>query len=138
MIDLIRYPLREEWAPLMRRAVSETAQLHDSVAAIIEAVQKDGDAALRAFAEKFDHVVLTDLRVSEVEMEEAKCALSDELKAAIDVAAENIACFHQAQNLHIYESAIRHRNPKCTGTYSFHKYNPFRSTSIILSVITSV
>lgn len=97
MIDLIRYPLREEWAPLMRRAVSETAQLHDAVAAIIDAVKKDGDAALRAFAEKFDHVVLTDLRVSEAEMEEAKCALCDELKAAIDVAAENIACFHQAQ-----------------------------------------
>ena len=97
MMELIQYPLREEWGALMRRAVSETAQVHDTVAAIIEAVKTEGDAALRRFAAKFDHTTLADLRVSEAEVEEAKQALTDELKAAIDVAADNIARFHQAQ-----------------------------------------
>lgn len=96
-IQTIKYPSRAEWPELMKRAVADTRELHDTVANILAAVRNDGDKALRDFAERFDKVALNDLRVSEAEIEAAKEMLSDELKMAIDVAAANISKFHSAQ-----------------------------------------
>lgn len=96
-LNTIKYPARSEWDELMTRAVADTRELHDTVASILEAVKRDGDSALRIFAERFDKVTLTDLRVSHAEIEEANSALSPELKEAINVAAHNIAQFHSAQ-----------------------------------------
>ncbi len=96
-LNTIKYPARGEWAELMKRAVADTSELHKTVADILEAVRRDGDEALKVFAERFDKVVLSDLRVSKEEIEEAKNALSPQLKEAIDVAAQNIAKFHHAQ-----------------------------------------
>lgn len=96
-IQTIKYPSRGEWSELMKRAVADTRELHDTVANILAAVRNDGDKALRDFAERFDKVALNDLRVSEAEIEEAKGMLTDELKKAIDVAAANISKFHSAQ-----------------------------------------
>ncbi|MDO4971617.1 MAG: histidinol dehydrogenase [Bacteroidales bacterium] len=96
-MQTIKYPSRAEWPELMKRAVADTRELHDTVANILAAVRNDGDKALRDFAERFDKVALNDLRVSEAEIEAAKEMLSDELKMAIDVAAANISKFHSAQ-----------------------------------------
>lgn len=96
-IQTIKYPSRAEWPELMKRAVADTRELHDTVANILAAVRNNGDKALRDFAERFDKVALNDLRVSEAEIEAAKEMLSDELKMAIDVAAANISKFHSAQ-----------------------------------------
>lgn len=96
-IQTIKYPSRGEWSELMKRAVADTRELHDTVANILAAVRNDGDKALRDFAKRFDKVELNDLRVSEAEIEEAKGMLTDELKKAIDVAASNIEKFHSAQ-----------------------------------------
>lgn len=96
-IQTIKYPSRGEWSELMKRAVADTRELHDTVANILAAVRNDGDKALRDFAERFDKVALNDLRVSEAEIEEAKGMLTHELKKAIDVAASNIEKFHSAQ-----------------------------------------
>lgn len=96
-IQTIKYPSRAEWPELMKRAVADTRELHDTVANILAAVRNDGDKALCDFAERFDKVALNDLRVSEAEIEAAKEMLSDELKMAIDVAAANISKFHSAQ-----------------------------------------
>ncbi|MDO4511509.1 MAG: histidinol dehydrogenase, partial [Bacteroidales bacterium] len=96
-LNTIKYPSREQWPELMKRAVADTRELHDTVADILANVRLNGDKALREYAERFDKVTLDSLRVSEAEIEEAKTALPEELKAAIDVAASNIAKFHQAQ-----------------------------------------
>ena len=99
MLETIKYPAKAQWAELMKRAVADTAELHDTVAGILANVKANGDQALKEYASRFDKVELASLRVSDAEFEEAKSALSDELKDAIDVAADNIARFHEAQRM---------------------------------------
>ena len=49
------------------------------------------------YEEKFDKVVLASLAVSEEEQQEAENLVSEDLKAAIRLAKQNIETFHAAQ-----------------------------------------
>ena len=60
-------------------------------------MRQEGDAAVKAYEEQFDKVVLQDLLVSPAEMAEVEQAVSAELKAAIQRAKSNIERFHAAQ-----------------------------------------
>ena len=74
-----------------------TASVSDIVADIIATVKKDGDKALRFYAEKFDGAKLDALEVTE---EEWACALEKadkNLIAILKEAAENIRVFHEKQ-----------------------------------------
>ena len=82
---------------LLRRPAQITSSTTASaVAAIINEVRDNGDAALRAFGERFDGVELAGFTVSDAEFAEAESALLPDLRAAIDEAAERIAVFHEA------------------------------------------
>jgi len=84
-------------AQLLRRPAQLTSSTTaNAVAAIIGEVRDSGDAALRAYAERFDGVELVDLAVSEAEFTQAQSQLSPALANAIDEAAERIAAFHRA------------------------------------------
>ncbi|HEY5850204.1 MAG TPA: histidinol dehydrogenase [Lysobacter sp.] len=96
---------REDWsrlgdaerAQLLRRPAQRTSAVTaTAVAAIIEEVRDNGDAALRAFALRFDGVELDDLRVGRDEMRAASSSLAPTLRQAIDEAAARIALFHEA------------------------------------------
>ncbi len=67
------------------------------VADIIADVRKNGDAALRAYSEKFDGAKLDSLEVSAQEIDAAFAALEPEFVAIIEEAAENIREFHRHQ-----------------------------------------
>ena len=75
----------------------DTGRLHIQVRGILDDVKANGDVAVLKYEETFDHVQLTSLAVTEAEMEEAERLVSEELKAAIKLAKENIAKFHEAQ-----------------------------------------
>ena len=60
-------------------------------------VRTRGDEAVKEYEERFDHAVLTSLAVTEAEIDEAERLVSEELKAAIVLAHENIHQFHAAQ-----------------------------------------
>ena len=75
----------------------DTGRLHIQVRGILDDVKANGDVAVLKYEETFDHVQLTSLAVTEAEMEEAEGLVSEELKAAIKLAKENIAKFHEAQ-----------------------------------------
>lgn len=96
-VKLISRPDRSSWPELMKRAVADTAELHDTVSGIIAQVKAGGDDALRAFSLKFDKCSLTSLEVSPAEFTEAESLVPDDLKQAIRAAAANIATFHKAQ-----------------------------------------
>lgn len=96
-VKLISRPDRSSWPELMKRAVANTAELHDTVSGIIAQVKAGGDDALRAFSLKFDKCSLTSLEVSPAEFTEAESLVPDNLKQAIRTAAANIATFHKAQ-----------------------------------------
>ena len=93
----ILYPQPNEWPLLTERPHIDTTQLTETVLAVLNDIRRDGDDAVRRYEEKFDHVVLEQLLVSEEEMQEAEQLVSAELKEALVLAHRNIAKFHEAQ-----------------------------------------
>lgn len=67
------------------------------VADIIYDVRKNGDAALKAYEEKFDKVKLENLQVSQEEIEEAMASVEADFIRVLEHAASNIREFHSAQ-----------------------------------------
>ena len=77
--------------------VNPTASVEGIVAEIIAEVIKNKDAALYAYAEKFDKVKLTALEVTQEEIERAYENADKAFVAILEEAAENIRLFHQKQ-----------------------------------------
>ena len=94
---LITNPDKNQWANLLKRPTLDTESLFDTVKAIIERVKTEGDRAVLDYETQFDKVSLSSLSVSAQEMDEAETLVSDELKAAIRLSAQNIETFHAAQ-----------------------------------------
>ncbi len=94
---LLKKPSREEWPAIMQRPLLDDTELTKKVSAILAAVRTGRDQALRAYARQFDGVELTDIQVSQAEMEEAASQVPGSLQEAITVARENIGRFHAAQ-----------------------------------------
>lgn len=94
---LIDYPEKSQWQELLKRPVMNTKNLFGVVQGIIGRVKAEGDEAVREYERQFDKVELTTLAVSPEEFEEAEQRVSEELKAAIRLAADNIAAFHASQ-----------------------------------------
>ena len=67
------------------------------VAEIIENVRKNGDKALYEYCEKFDKAVLSSLRVSEEEIDEAVNSVEPKFLEILKKAAANIRKFHEKQ-----------------------------------------
>lgn len=63
---------------------------------IIERVREEGDAALRAYAREFDDVDVGNIDVTD-DAERAYEAVDDDVRSAIETAAENIEVFHERQ-----------------------------------------
>ncbi len=82
---------------LADRAENISPEIMNTVSEVISNVRKNGDAALREYTEKFDKVKLDSLYLSEAEKEALIAKVPDELKSAIDEAAENIYAFHEKQ-----------------------------------------
>ena len=64
---------------------------------IIDDVRRRGDEALREYTAQFDKAELTDLRVSDDEIEAAVAEVGDEFRTAIATAALAIEDFHQRE-----------------------------------------
>ena len=92
-----KHPTRQEWAELLQRPTKDATQLNETVAGVLREIRQRGDAAIREFEERFDHVQLEALAVSEEEMQEAETLVSPELKQALELAHRNIYTFHAAQ-----------------------------------------
>ena len=99
----ILYPQPNEWPLLTERPHIDTTQLTETVLAVLNDIRRDGDDAVRRYEEKFDHVVLDQLLVSEEEMQEAEQLVSADLKDALVLAHRNIAKFHEAQRFEAIE-----------------------------------
>ena len=98
-MEIIIKPRKEEYQVLLQRPHREAADLNALVSSVLEDVKKRGDAAIREYELKFDHVQLHDLQVTDTEIRQAASILKNELKYAISSAYENIARFHQAQRM---------------------------------------
>ena len=74
-----------------------TASVSDIVSGILENVAKNGDAALKEYAQKFDGVVLDNLEVTADEIDAAYQKADKTFVAVLEEAAKNIREFHSKQ-----------------------------------------
>ena len=96
-MQIIRYPSKEDWAGITERPAIENGMLRKQVGKIIADVKKNGDRSLKRYAKKFDGVDLKQIAVGQHEIIAAENNVSASLKAAINVAIENIKRFHAQQ-----------------------------------------
>jgi histidinol dehydrogenase len=82
---------------LRRPAQRDAAAIKEAAQGIIDAVRREGDAAVLALTEKFDEVRLDSLRVSQQEFSDAERALNAGQIGAIERAIANVRRFHAAQ-----------------------------------------
>ena len=94
---IVKYPPINLWPDLVKRPQMDMSSLNATVAGVLSDVRENGDSAVIRYEEKFDHVKLDSLRVSEREMHEAEDLVDEELKEAIQLAHSNIHCFHLSQ-----------------------------------------
>ena len=73
------------------------SNVEDVVSEIISDVRKNGDAALREYARKFDKAELDALEVTQAEIDEAFDAVEPEFLEILKEAAANICAFHEKQ-----------------------------------------
>ena len=75
----------------------ENLDVEATVREIIEKVKEEGDEALRAYSEKFDHVVLSELHVSDQVINEAFDKIDKDVFTALENAKANIESYHKQQ-----------------------------------------
>ena len=93
----ITLPPTIDWATLTERPAAEKATLEVLVKEIFDAVRTKKDEAVLTYGEKFDKVKLNSLEVNKEDLSNAKNLISENLKAAINIAKNNIEKFHLAQ-----------------------------------------
>ena len=96
-MKIIRYPQPSQWQDLVARPHLDVSQLNSTVAAILDDIRQNGDKAVMAYEEKFDHARLQSLAVTQEEFEEARTLVDDDLYDALMLAHHNIEAFHAAQ-----------------------------------------
>ena len=90
-------PAAERQALLQRPALSQKPDLTRAVSGIIDAVRRDGDAALRRLTEKYDGVALESIRVPDADMAAVPSRLGPGVLPALERARQQIETFHKAQ-----------------------------------------
>lgn len=96
-MKIFKHPQPCEWADIVERPHMDVSSLNATVNTVLQDVKTRGDEAVKEYEEKFDHARLTDLAVSQDEMDEAERLVSAELKEALILAHANIERFHAAQ-----------------------------------------
>lgn len=93
----ILFPLADKWEALCRRPELDKTDLDETVRTILNRVRNEGDKAIREYSLKFDGISLSDLKVTQVEINESVELVPDDLKKAISISKENIEKFHKTQ-----------------------------------------
>jgi histidinol dehydrogenase len=90
-------PENKDWKSLTTRPAAEKASLNELVNTVFCGIKQNGDKAVLQYCKTFDKVDLNTLTASEDDITNAASLLSNELKAAIQLAKNNINKFHEAQ-----------------------------------------
>ena len=96
-MNIIKNPSRSDWAKIIERPHLDISQLNSTVSSVLADVKSRGDDELKEYVEKFDHVNLSSIAVTEEEMKEAETLVSEDLEQAIRLAHFNIKKFHESR-----------------------------------------
>ncbi len=94
-------PSKENWSQLLQRPTQSVEEIENTVLQIFKDVEQHGDFAISKYTSIFDGVDLKETEVSKVEIAKAIDEVSEEIKAAIAIAKQNITTFHKAQKTSI-------------------------------------
>ncbi|MDG1572965.1 histidinol dehydrogenase [Robiginitalea sp. M366] len=96
-VKVYRYPETSEWSALLSRPQMDATRVEDTVKTIFDAVAQEGDNAVLRYTRAFDNVTLEALPLTPAEIQTQAAKVPQALKAAIDLAYQNIYAFHEAQ-----------------------------------------
>lgn len=82
---------------LKERENTESQEVLEAVAKILEDIKVRGDVAIKEYTEKFDNVKLEDFKVSEEELSQCFELVDEEFINNLKEAKENIEYYHKAQ-----------------------------------------
>jgi len=125
-MKIIKYPRKEEWNQLVERPHLDVSQLNATVENVLKDVRQNGDKAVMAYEEKFDHATLSSLAVTEAEIDEAMTMVSEELLNALKIAHHNISKFHESQK---FEGA---KVETCKGVSCWQKSVPIEKVGLYI------
>ncbi len=108
---------------LTRNNIAQS-QVEEIVSDIISTVRKEGDAALFAYAEKFDRAKLTALEVTAEEIDAACARIDPYFLETLEMARDNIRAFHLLQKRENYEDAPR------DGVITGMRFTPLRRAGL--------
>ena len=91
------YPTKDQWEEIIQRPTFDNSKLRDLVSGLLQQIKEGGDKVLKELEAKFDHCELTELKVSDAELQEAAANIDKALAEAIEQAAKNISNFHESQ-----------------------------------------
>lgn len=86
---------------LERRGDSDLEHVEGVVREVLAAVRREGDRALLAFVERFEKRRPEPLLVRDFDGERALAELEPSVRAALELAAERIRCYHERQRQHL-------------------------------------
>ena len=98
-MEKIEFPLKSEWKKLAVRPAAEKEKLEALVINVFTEIEEDGDKAVLKYSKTFDKVSMESSVVNKADIENSASQLSEELKAAIQLAKKNIEGFHLAQKV---------------------------------------
>lgn len=84
-------------AQLTQTNTAETSDYAQMVQEIIDTVRQNGDAALIDYSAKFDQATVTELKVTDAEIEAALAQVNPDFLKVLETAKNNIAEFHEKQ-----------------------------------------
>jgi len=96
-MKIYRFPTEEQVREIITRPTKDAKDLTATVSAVLARIKSEGDAAVLDYERQFDKVELKALAVTDEEFAAAEALVSAELKAALQLAHDNIARFHEAQ-----------------------------------------
>ena len=96
-MKIIKNPKQSDWRTLTERPTQSFDAIQGTVKQVFNAIANEGDTAIQRYTEQFDGVQLSNLQVTNQEIEAGVAKVSEALKNAIIRAKENIYTFHQAQ-----------------------------------------
>jgi histidinol dehydrogenase len=85
---------KSEYANILKRAKSDLSEAFDIVIPILKDVEKNGDAAIRRYTEKFDNIKLDQFKI---DTKDAEVNIPEDWKQALEKAKSNIRQFHSIQ-----------------------------------------
>lgn len=100
-MKIIKYPKKSEWEEIVKRPHLDLSKLNATVNSVLDDIKANGDDAVKRYEEKFDHVKLNSLEVSDEEKAEARELVPKDLYDSLVLAHNNIAKFHEAQKFEV-------------------------------------